>query len=127
MESECKKNKKYPKVIVLMSTYNGEQYIKEQIESILNQTYSNMELYIRDDGSKDQTVAILKKYEQDGKLHFSQGKNMGFINSFFEVMRTSGEADYYAWCDQDDVWLPEKIERAVKELQKDKFEHKNEL
>ena len=126
MESECKKNKKYPKVVVLMSAYNGEQYITEQIESILNQTYPNLELYVRDDGSKDQTATILKKYEQDGKLHFSQGENLGFINSFFEVMRSSGEADYYAWCDQDDVWLPEKIERAVKKLQKDKFEHKNE-
>ncbi|MCQ4775656.1 hypothetical protein NE634_18520, partial [Lacrimispora saccharolytica] len=68
----------------------------------------------------------LKKYEQDGKLHFSQGKNLGFINSFFDVMGSSGEAEYYAWCDQDDVWLPEKIERAVKKLQKDKYAHKNE-
>lgn len=126
MESECKKKIKYPKVIVLMSAYNGERYITEQIESILNQTYPNIELYVRDDGSRDQTLSILQKYEQDGKLQLFQGENLGFINSFFEVMRKCGDADYYAWCDQDDVWLPEKIERAVKKLQRDKIEHKEE-
>ena len=49
-----------PKVIICMSTYNGEKYVKEQIESLLNQTYKNLEIYVRDDGSKDNTINILE-------------------------------------------------------------------
>lgn len=85
MESECKKNKKYPKVIVLMSTYNGEQYIKEQIESILNQTYPNMELYIRDDGSKDQTVAILKNMNRMESCIFHREKTWALSIVFLKL------------------------------------------
>ena len=53
-----------PKVIICMSTYNGEKYVKEQIESLLNQTYKNLEIYVRDDGSKDNTINILEEYEK---------------------------------------------------------------
>lgn len=117
MESECMCK---PLVKVLMSTYNGEKYLKEQLDSILSQTYSNVEIYVRDDGSTDDTVKILKEYEQSGQIFLQIGKNMGYIESFFQLLEYCGESEYYAWCDQDDVWLPGKIQRAVEVLEKDK-------
>lgn len=104
------------KVKVLLSAYNGEKYIKEQIDSILNQTYRNIELYVRDDGSKDGTLKILEEYEKDERVHVEKGKNCGFIDSFFWLVENSGEADYYAFADQDDVWFPRKIEMAMEKL-----------
>lgn len=101
------------KVIILMSTYNGEKFIKEQIDSILAQTYKNIEILVRDDGSTDRTVEILKQYETEHKIHFIAGENVGFIKSFFTLLQEVGEADYYAYSDQDDVWFPNKIERAI--------------
>lgn len=121
MESECQRNKKkMPEVCVLLSAYNGEKYIGEQIDSILAQTYGNIRLYVRDDGSADGTADILREYEREGKLRCIRGENKGFIDSFFELLKICGDAEYYAWCDQDDVWLPEKIERAVKVLEENK-------
>ncbi len=107
------------KVNVLLSSYNGADHIKEQIDSILNQTYDNIELYVRDDGSTDGTLDILKEYEADGKLVLEQGKNVGFIKSFLWLVRHCGEADYYAYADQDDVWFPDKISMAVEMLDKE--------
>ena len=107
------------KVAILMSTYNGEKYIKEQIESLLSQTYRNIEIYIRDDGSKDNTIKIIKNYkEKNNNIILKEGKNIGFINSFFELLSLCNDADYYAYCDQDDIWMEDKIERAVKFLEK---------
>ena len=83
---KLKRRKKLDKIVaVLVSTFNGEKYIKEQLDSILNQTYQNIHIYVRDDGSTDSTIAILKKYEQKGKIQLRLGKNIGFVNSFFEV------------------------------------------
>lgn len=111
-----------PKVNVLISTYNGEKYLKEQLDSILIQTYQNIDIYVRDDGSKDGTISILKEYEKAGKIHFLQGKNVGFIDSFFTLLKDCDEAEYYAFCDQDDVWLEDKIKRAVTMLEENKEE-----
>lgn len=106
------------KVAIVMSTYNGAKYIKEQIDSILNQTYKNIELVIRDDGSSDDTVKIIESYQKKhANIKLVTGKNLGFIKSFFELLRLV-EADYYSYADQDDVWLPNKIELAVQELNK---------
>ena len=124
MESKCMYDEqKKPKVAVLMSAYNGEKYISEQINSILQQTYQNLVLYIRDDGSSDNTVSILEEYERQKKIVLIQGENLGFINSFFDVMKKCETADYYAWCDQDDIWIPDKIERAVEKLEENKRLH----
>ena len=110
---------KNKKVAILMSTYNGEKYIKEQIESLLSQTYRNIEIYIRDDGSKDNTIKIIENYkEKNNNIILKEGKNIGFINSFFELLKACNDADYYAYCDQDDIWMEDKIERAVKFLEK---------
>lgn len=105
------------KVAILMSTYNGEKYIKEQLDSLLNQSYKNIEIYIRDDGSKDKTINIVKEYENKyNNVIFNQGENVGYINSFFNLLKLCNDADYYAYCDQDDIWMEEKIERAVQKL-----------
>ena len=104
------------KVAVLLSTYNGEKYVAEQIKSILEQTYKNIVLVVRDDGSKDNTVNIVKKFmASHNNIKLVEGKNLGFIRSFFELLKLE-QADYYAYADQDDVWLPEKIALAVKSL-----------
>lgn len=106
------------KVAVLLSSYNGERYIEEQIESILEQTYKNMTLYIRDDCSKDNTASILRKYEGNEKIVILKGeKNLGYPEAFYEMMREIKEYDFYAFSDQDDVWNPDKIESAIKILE----------
>ena len=107
------------KVNVLLSAYNGEKYIKAQIESILQQDYPNIELYIRDDGSKDGTLEVLKEYENYENIHILKGKNKGFIKSFFSILEICSNADYFAYADQDDVWFPEKISRAVEMLERE--------
>lgn len=106
-------------VVILMSTYNGEKYIAEQLESLLKQTYNNIKIFIRDDGSKDRTIEIIKEFQEKSKnIILVEGENIGFINSFFELLKLSDSADYYAYCDQDDVWMEDKIERAVDFLEK---------
>lgn len=104
------------KVAVIMSTYNGEKYIREQIDSILAQTYKNIDIYVRDDGSTDKTVEILKEYEKDGNIKLFLGENLGFIKSFFKCLSLCNDASYFAYCDQDDVWIENKIQMAVDDL-----------
>lgn len=105
-------------VAILVSTYNGEKYIKEQLDSILNQTYKEITIYVRDDGSRDNTINILKEYEQENKIVLIQGENIGFVKSFFELLKVCKKADYYAFSDQDDVWEKEKIEKQVQVIEK---------
>lgn len=103
-------------VCVLMSTYNGEQYLERQIETILNQVGCHVILLVRDDGSTDRTLNILKKYQDGNKLLYSSGKNIGPTSSFLELLDIAPEADYYAFSDQDDIWLPDKLSSAIKKL-----------
>lgn len=106
------------KVAVLMSTYNGEKYIREQIDSILSQNGNfEIDLVVRDDGSKDRTQDILNEYQSLSKLRWYSGKNMGPGKSFIDLLYKTRGYDYYAFSDQDDVWLPNKIKRAVEMLQ----------
>lgn len=104
------------RICVLMSAYNGEKYIEEQIESIMAQTYKNLEIYVRDDGSKDHTLQILQDYEAKGRIKLEAGNNIGFIKSFLWLVAHSTGAEYYAYSDQDDVWLENKIEMALEKL-----------
>lgn len=106
-------------VQILMSTYNGEQYIREQLDSILNQSYQDIQIQIRDDGSSDGTIAILKEYSgKYGNIQYYVGENVGACASFFELFNyREYNADYYATCDQDDVWMEDKIAVAVKRLE----------
>lgn len=107
------------KVQVLLSTYNGEKFVEQQIDSILSQTYPETTLLIRDDGSSDDTLNILKKFETmyPDRVRIISENNIGVIKSFFSLLNESDAcADYFCFCDQDDVWLPKKIERAVGQL-----------
>jgi len=104
------------RVIILMSTYNGEKYLEEQLDSIFKQTYKNIQLLVRDDGSTDGTVAILEKYEKEGNLKLITGKNLGYHVSFRQLLDMAGEYDYYSFADQDDVWHKDKLKEAVKAL-----------
>lgn len=104
------------KVAVIMSTYNGEKFVREQLDSIINQTYKNVEIVVRDDGSSDNTVAIIKEYSQKyANITLHEGKNLGFVKSFFELLKLA-DADYYSYADQDDIWIENKIELAVESL-----------
>lgn len=105
-------------VQVFLSTYNGEKYIVSQIESLLAQRNVEVNILVRDDGSTDRTIDILKKYEKKGVLTFYQGKNMGYAKSFLHLLTNNKEADYYAFCDQDDVWLPDKLIKAIEKISK---------
>ena len=108
-----------PKIDVLMTTYNGEKYLKEQIESILNQTYKNINLIISDDCSTDNTRDILKEYQdiENIKIYY-QDKNLGYVANF-EFLLKHVESDIYMLSDQDDVWMPNKIEETFKKLEGD--------
>ena len=105
------------KIDILMATYNGEKYLKEQIESILHQTYQNFRLIISDDHSTDKTIEILKEYqEKESRITvYYQEKNLGYIKNF-EFLLSKVENKLYMLSDQDDVWLPEKIEKTYDEL-----------
>lgn len=105
-------------VNILLSTYNGEQYLLEQLESINQQTYPHIHLYVRDDGSDDSTLSILETFSSKYPLTIIKGENIGFMKSFFELLKAAGDGDYWAFCDQDDVWLPQKVSLAVDWLQK---------
>ena len=108
------------KVNILMSTYNGQQFLTEQIRSIQDQSYADWTLFIRDDGSSDNTKEILKDFEhQDSRIHLidnDKSDNLGVIKSFHKLVNHD-RADYYFFSDQDDVWLPNKLELSLKEAQ----------
>ncbi|HGA1482874.1 TPA: glycosyltransferase family 2 protein, partial [Streptococcus suis] len=108
------------KVNILMSTYNGQQFLAEQIRSIQEQTYTDWTLFIRDDGSSDRTREIIKDFvEQDQRIHFidvETDENLGVIKSFHRLLKCQ-KADYYFFSDQDDVWLPDKLEASLQESQ----------
>lgn len=106
-------------VVVLMSTYNGEKFLREQLDSLFTQEGVDVTVCVRDDGSRDGTVAILREYAQDNKIILTEGQNIGFAMSFREVTRLAPHGDYYAFCDQDDVWLPRKLINAVEALEKE--------
>ncbi len=107
-----------PEVAVIMSTYNGEKYLAEQIDSILAQKDVHVELFIRDDGSKDSTREIISDYvSRYDNIHAEFGSNLGWIKSFVSALGSAPDFDYYAMSDQDDVWLEEKLITAVKAIQ----------
>lgn len=106
------------RVLVLMSTYNGEKYLKEQLDSILNQKNVKVDILVRDDGSEDSTIDILKEYEARGLLSWYGGENLRSAKSFMNLIQQSGDYDFYAFSDQDDYWLPDKLRVAVEKIKK---------
>ncbi len=108
------------KLILLMSTYNGEKYLRDQLDSILSQDLLPDQVLIRDDGSSDNTMTILEEYSRKHPfIHYYQGKNKGPAKSFWQLIEDTEDADYYALCDQDDVWFKDKLSVAVKALEKE--------
>lgn len=107
------------KVQILLSTYNGEQFLSTQLDSLLAQSYQNLDILIRDDGSTDGTIGLLQEYAQcHSNITYFSGENLGPQGSFFELMKAADlSSDYFAFCDQDDYWKEEKVRAAVETLE----------
>lgn len=107
------------KVLILLSTYNGEKYIEEQLESILSQVDVDIDVLVRDDGSTDNTISIIKAYATKyNNVSYILGENVGYAKSFWELLKHSNGYMYYAFSDQDDTWDSNKIASAIKFLSK---------
>lgn len=106
-------------VTVIMSSYNGAKYIKRQIESIYRQKGVNINCFVRDDGSSDDTLYILSELQKQYiNLSFVSGENVGWERSFFLALRLAPHADYYAFADQDDIWFDTKIINGISQIVK---------
>lgn len=108
------------KLAVLMATYNGGPYIREQVESILEQNLPDnckLDLFVRDDGSTDETLEILDEYYQAGKIHLEKGNNLGAARGFMKLLQDNVGFDYYAFADQDDYWYPDKIKKGISSIE----------
>lgn len=106
------------RVQVLLSTYNGEKYIREQLDSILAQKDVEVSVLIRDDGSTDSTVDIINDYcSKNSDIKLIKGSNIGACKSFFELYKEADMGyDYYALSDQDDYWYEDKLSVACSKL-----------
>ena len=106
-----------PKVAVLISTYNGEKYLCDQLNSLFSQDYVNFSVFVRDDGSVDDTVNILTEYKNKGMLDIIEDTNGNLgPGKAFLTLASSVDADIFMFCDQDDVWLDNKISKTVEEI-----------
>jgi glycosyltransferase involved in cell wall biosynthesis len=115
-------HKKSPSVAILMCTYDGEDFLEEQLDSIETQDYKNWTLFVNDDGSKDATLKILKAYQKkwgSKKLHIRKGPQKGFCQNFLQIICDKKiNADLYFLSDQDDVWMPNKLSHTLKKISK---------
>lgn len=104
------------KVIVLLSTYNGERYLAEQLQSLVAQKDVCSEILVRDDGSKDSTTRILDEWQEKGLLSWYNSINLGPGKSFIDLLQNAAPGNYYAFCDQDDVWMSEKLRLTMDKM-----------
>ncbi|GHV45916.1 hypothetical protein FACS1894204_06430 [Synergistales bacterium] len=104
-------------IAILLATYNGEKFLREQLDSLLAQTCQNWTCYIHDDGSADSTVKIIAEYADDSDkfIVLDYPPQGGAKENFFSMVRKV-DAPYIMFCDQDDVWLPEKIEKTLNKM-----------
>lgn len=105
---------------ILLSTYNGEKYLTQLLDSILNQTYTEWRILVRDDCSRDTTLDILHEYQKkySDKIYLIENnikENIGVIKSF-EFLLSQSTSDYIMFCDQDDIWLPNKIKELIEAI-----------
>ena len=110
------------KIFILMCTFQGEKYLAEQLESIRQQRYRNWQLFVSDDGSTDQTLAILRHFQASlapGQMQIFNGPRKGFSNNFMQLLLNPSIAggDYYAFSDQDDFWCDDKLTVAIAKLE----------
>lgn len=119
------------KVAVLMCTYNGAQYLEKQLDSIFSQEHRDLSLFVSDDGSHDNTVQILVKYQRlqpTGRMFLQHGPKMGFAKNFLSLLaRKDIDAEYFAFSDQDDVWASNKLTRALTQLASNSDKHQPAL
>lgn len=112
-------------VTVIMSAYNGSKYIEAQLDSIFRQVGVKVLCYVRDDGSTDDTLQVLKSYTStSGELIIVEGKNVGWERSFLLALKDAPQADYYAFADQDDIWFEDKLISGIKMLEKEGSKNK---
>lgn len=112
---------------ILLSTYNGARYLAEQLDSIIGQTYTDWRLFVRDDGSTDDTMQILTSYSiKDPRISIIQdSENVGACHSFERLLAQCDGADYYAFSDQDDIWKPNKLALSLQALLQAEAEYPN--
>ena len=106
-------------ISILLATYNGEKYISQQLDSIINQSVSEFKIFICDDCSSDRTIDIIKGYLEiyPEKIYLEVNKdNSGSASSNFMKLMKKHKDDYIMLCDQDDIWLPDKIEKSLKKI-----------
>jgi glycosyltransferase involved in cell wall biosynthesis len=108
------------KFLVLLSTFNGEEYLEELLNSVAHQESVDIKVLVRDDGSTDRTLEILDSYSKSVEMEVLQGVNIGSNRSFQELFRMARlqNFDYLAFCDQDDVWQQTKLKRAFESLER---------
>tara|TARA_B100000886_G_scaffold142752_1_gene96947 strand:+ start:254 stop:1186 length:933 start_codon:yes stop_codon:yes gene_type:complete len=108
------------KLAVVMCTKNGEKFVEEQLESIKNQTFKNFDIFISDNNSEDSTLKKINKFKEKNhemRINIEDGKDLFFGNNFIDLLqRIEDKYDYYAFCDQDDIWLDFHLARGVKNL-----------
>lgn len=107
-------------VVVLLATFNGSRYLRQQLDSIAAQSHKRWRLVVADDGSLDDTLDVVRSFskEQPGRVRVVEGDRVGSArDNFFRLLRVAGPAPYFAFCDQDDVWSNDKLERLVRECQ----------
>lgn len=107
------------KITVVLASYNGEQFIREQINSVLMQRDIELFLLDRDDGSSDATQMILDEYQKNGLLKWYTGDHLNVAKGFLDLLLNAPESTYYAFCDQDDVWKENKLSAAIEKLGKE--------
>jgi hypothetical protein len=109
-------------VAILLCTYNGAEFLEHQLRSLASQSHSNWTIFASDDGSSDSTLSILQAFQNElgsQRLQIFQGPRRGFAKNFMSlVYHPAINADFYAFCDQDDEWFPDKLARALAALRK---------
>lgn len=111
-----------PSVAILLCTFNGAKFLEEQIESFLAQDYGNWTLYASDDGSSDETIKILENFQtrlEPNRVKIIKGPREGFAINFLSLIKNKSIiADFYAFSDQDDIWLSSKLSKSIEALQR---------
>lgn len=111
-------------IAVLLTTYNGQRYLSDLMESLLRQSYQGFDIYIHDDGSTDGTPGIIRSYsERHANIHvLDYPGGLGAKDNFFSLFERV-DADYYMFCDEDDVWLPDKVEKTYRRMREEEDLH----
>lgn len=104
-------------IAILLATYNGEKYLREQLDSLYQQTFTNWNIYIHDDGSTDHTSDILNEFAEkhDNFIILDYPSQHGAKDNFLSMLQAV-DADYYFFCDQDDKWCRNKIEKQITKI-----------